>query len=160
MKVFYFMNLYSNSRIEQRIRTLILCCCCSVAKLCPTLCDPMDCSTPVFPVLHSLLEFAQTHAHWVSDAIQPSHPLSPPPPPPALSLSNEYSGLISFKIDWLNLFVVQGTLKSLLWPHSSKASILQHSALYSSTVTSIHDHWKNHSLDWTDLCWQSDVSAF
>ena len=50
-------------------------CCCSVAKLCPTLCDPMDCSTPGFPVLHYLPEFAQTHMHWVSDAIQPSHPL-------------------------------------------------------------------------------------
>jgi len=52
-------------------------CCCSVAQLCPTLWDPKDCSTPGFPVLHHLPEFAQTHVHWVSDAIQPSHPLSP-----------------------------------------------------------------------------------
>ena len=54
---------------------LICCCCCSVPKLCLTLCDPVDCSTPDFPVLHYLLELAQTHAHWVNDAIQPSHPL-------------------------------------------------------------------------------------
>ena len=54
------------------------CCCCSVAKLCLTLCDPMNCSTPGLPVLHYLSKFAQTHVHWVSDAIQASHPLSPP----------------------------------------------------------------------------------
>ena len=62
-----------------------ICCCCSVAKSCQTLCNPMDCSTPGFPVLHYFPEFAQTHVHWVSDAIQPTHPLSPPFPP-ALSL--------------------------------------------------------------------------
>ena len=55
-------------------------CCCSVNKSCPTLCDPMDCSTPGFPVLHHRLGFAQTHVHWVSDAIQPSYPLSSPSP--------------------------------------------------------------------------------
>ena len=54
------------------------CCFCSVIQLCPTCCDPMDCSTPGFPVLHHLLELAQTHVHWVRDAIQPSHPLSSP----------------------------------------------------------------------------------
>ena len=69
----------------------------------------------------------------------------------SISPSNEHPGLISFKIDWLDLLAVQGTLKSLLQHHSSKASILQHPALYSPTLTSIHDHWKNHSLDWTDL---------
>ena len=58
----------------------------SVAQLCPTLCDPMDCSTPGLPVHHQLLEFTQTHVHWVSDAIQPSHPLSSPSPP-AFNLS-------------------------------------------------------------------------
>ena len=61
-------------------------CCCSVTKLCPILCNPMHCSTPGFPVLHYLPEFCQTHVHWVSDAIQPSHPLSSPSPP-ALNLS-------------------------------------------------------------------------
>ena len=66
-------------------------CCCSVAQSCLTLCDSMDWSTPGFPVLHRLQEFAQTHVHWVGDAIQPSHPLSPPSPP-AFSLS-QHQGL-------------------------------------------------------------------
>ena len=129
----------------------------SVAQLCPTLCDPMDCNMPGFPVHHQLLELIQTHVHWVSDAIQPSYPLSSPFPP-ALNLSqhqglfrwvssshqvakvlefqlrhqsfNEYSGLISFRMDWLDLLALQGTLKSLLQHYSSKASILQHSAFF------------------------------
>ena len=112
----------------------------------------MDCSTPGFPVYHQLPELTQTHVHWVSDAIQPSHPLSSPSSP-AFSLSqhqdqsvlcirwpkfwsfsfsigpfNEYSGLISFRMDWLDLLTVQGTLKSVLQNHSSKASILWCSA--------------------------------
>ena len=124
----------------------------SVAQLCPTLCDPMDGSTPGFSVLRCLLEFAQTHVHQVGDAIQPSHPLSSSSPPafnlPSIrvfsnesallitwpkywtfsfniSPSNEYSGLISFKIAWFDLLAVQGTLKSLLQHHSSKASVLR-----------------------------------
>ena len=124
----------------------------SVAQLCPTLCDPMGCSMPVLLVHHKLLELTQTHVHWVSDAIQPSHSLSSPSPP-AFNLSqhqgllkqvilwisrpkywsysfsispfNEYSGLISFRMDWLVLLAVQGTLKSFLQHHSSKPSILQ-----------------------------------
>ena len=84
-----------------------------------------------------------------------------------ISASNEHPGLF-FRMDWLDLLAVQGTLKSLLQHHSSKASILwcsdffffSFSFLYSPTLTSIHDHWKNHSLDQTDLCWQSNVSAF
>ena len=112
-------------------------CCHSVDQSCPTLCDPMDCSRPGFPVLHHLFELAQTHAHWVSDAIQPSHPLSSPSPPAfnlsqhqvfshelalghirwpkywsfsfSISPSNEYSGLVSFRIDWFDLLAVQGT---------------------------------------------------
>ena len=127
--------------------------CCLITQSCPTLWDPMDCSTPGFPVLHHLLEFAQIHVHWVSDAIQPSHlifchPLLLPSIFPSIrvfsnesvlrirwqkywnfsfsiSPSNEYSGLISFRIDWLDLLAVQGTLKSLLQYHNSKASILQ-----------------------------------
>ena len=116
----------------------------------------MDCSTPGFPVPHQLLELTQTHVHWVSDAIQPSHPLSSPSPAfnlPSIrvfsnesavcirwpkqwsfnfsiSPSNEYLGSISFRIDWFDLLAVQGTLKSLLQHHSSKASILQCSALF------------------------------
>ena len=116
----------------------------------------MDCSTPGFPVHPQLAELAQTHFHWVDDAIQPSHPLSSPCPPAfifsqhqvlfqwvssshqvakhwsfsfSISHSNEYSGLISFRMDWLDLFAVQGTLKSLQH-HSSKASILRHSAFF------------------------------
>ena len=108
---------------------------------------------PGFPVHHQLAELAQTHIHCVGDAIQPAHPLSSPSPPAfslssasesfpmsqfftsgdqsfsvSISPSNEYSGLISFRIDWFDLLAVQGTLKSLLQYHSSKASILQHSA--------------------------------
>ena len=136
---------------------------------------------------HQLPEFTQTHVHRVSDTIQPSHPLPPSPPAQnpsqhqglfqgvnfsyevakvwsfsfSISPSNEHTGLISFRMDWLDLLAVQGTLKSLLPHHSSKASIfLALSFLHSPTLTSIHDHWKNHSLDQTDLCWQSNVSAF
>ena len=111
--------------------------CCSVAQLYPTLCDPMDCSTSGFLVLHHFLELVQTHVHWVSDAIQPSHPLSsllssifpsirvfsnesafhirwPKYWSFSISPSNEYSGLISFRMDWLDLLAVEGTLKSLI----------------------------------------------
>ena len=117
------------------------------------LCDPMDSSTPGLPVHHQLPELTQIHVHWVSDAIQPSQPLLAPSPPPSIfpsikesvlhtrwpkywsfsfsiSPSNEHSGLISFRRDWLDLLAVQGTLKSLLQHHSSKASILQHSAFF------------------------------
>ena len=136
---------------------------------------PMDCSTPGFPVHHQFPEPTQTHIHWVSDAIQPSHPLSPPSPPDFslsqhqglfqwvsflhqvakvlefhfnISPSNEYSGLISFRMDWLDLLAVQGTLKSLLPHHSSKASILQLSAFFIVQLSHPHhDYWKNHSFD-------------
>ena len=129
----------------------------SVTHSCPTLCDPMNCSTPGLPVHHQLPESTQTHVHQVGDAIQPSHPLSSPFPPAlnlsqhqglsnesalhircpkcwsfSISPSNEYSGLISFKIDWFDLLAVQGTLKSLLQHHSSKASILCCSAFFTA----------------------------
>ena len=121
------------------------------------LCDPMDCSMPGFPVHHQLLEFTQTHVHWVNDAIQPSHPLSSPSPPAfnlsqhqglskesalcirwpkywnfsfSISPCNEHPGLISFRMNCLDLLAVQGTLKSLLQHHSSKASILRCSAFF------------------------------
>ena len=115
----------------------------------------MDCSTSGFPVHHQLLELAQTHVHRVGDAIQPSHPLSSPSPPAfnlaqhqglfqwirslnqvakvfgfSISPSKQYSGLISFRIDWFDLRAVQGTLKSLLQHYSSKASILWLSAFF------------------------------
>ena len=72
-----------------------------------------------------------------------------------ISPSNEYSGLISFRMDWLDLLAVQGTLKSLLQHCSSKASILRCSAFFIVQLPSIQDYWKNHSLDWMDHCWQS-----
>ena len=125
----------------------------SVAQLCPTLCDLMDCNTPALPVHHQLLEFTQTHLYWVSDAIQPSHPLSSPSPPifnlsqlqglfqlvssshqvakvwgssVSVSPSNKYS----FRMDWMDLLAVQGTLKSLVQHHSPKTSILWLSAFF------------------------------
>ena len=121
-------------------------CCCSVAELCPTLCDPMDCSMPGFPVLHHLWKFAQTHVHWVSDAIQPSHLLLSllllPSSFPSvrvfssklvlhirwsfsfsISPSSEDSKLIFFRIDWVDLLAVQGTLNSLLQYYILKASV-------------------------------------
>ena len=78
----------------------------------------------------------------------------------SISPSIDHPGLISFTMNWLDLLAVQGTLRSLLLHHSSKASIFWFSFLHSPTLTSIHDHWKNHSLDKTDLRWQRNVSAF
>ena len=115
-------------------------------------------------------EFAKVHVHGVGGAIQLSHPLPPSSPfafsvsqgqgfsselalhmrwPEfcsfSLSLSNEYSGLVSFKIDWLDLLAIQGTLKSLLQHHHSEASVLRHSVFFMVQLTSSHDYWKNHS---------------
>ena len=124
----------------------------SVTQSCTTLCNCMNSSMLGLHVHHQLPESTQTHVHWVGDAIQPSHPLSFPSPP-ALNISqhqgfsnesslcirwskywsfsfnfspsNEHPGLIFFRMDWLDLPVVQGTLKSLLQHHSSKASIFR-----------------------------------
>ena len=140
----------------------------SVTQSCLTLCDPMDCSMPDFPAYHQLLEFTQTHIHRV---IQTSHPLSFPSPlafnhfqhqglfqgqfftsggqsigASASASSSEYSGLIFFRIDWFDLLAIQGTLKSLLQQFKS-INYLVLSFLYSSTLTSVHDYWKNHSFD-------------
>ena len=75
----------------------------------------------------------------------------------SISHSSEHSGLISFRMDWLDLLAVQGTLKSLVQHHNSSINFLALSFPYSPTLTSIHYHWKNHSLDQIDLCWQSNV---
>ena len=137
----------------------------SVTQSCPTLCNPMNHSTPGFLVHHQFPESTQTHVHWVGDAIQPSHPLSSPlllpPIPPSIrvfsnestlcmrwpkywsfsigiSTSKEHPRLVSFRMDWLDLLAVQGTLKSLLQHHTSKASILRLSAFF--TVQLSHPH--------------------
>ena len=129
----------------------------SVPQSCQTLCNPVNCSTPGLPVHHQHPEFTQTHVHRISDAIQPSHPLSSPSPPapipPSIRVfsnestlhircpkywsfsfsitgSKENQGLICFRMDWLHLLAVQETLKSLLQHHNSKASILRHSAFF------------------------------
>ena len=142
------------------------CCCYSVINPCLTLCNPIDCSMPGLPVPHYLPEFAQVHVHWVSDIIQPSHPLLPSSSflfnlsqhqglfqwvssshqvakvlgfSFSISPSNEYSGLISFRIDWFDLLTVQGTFKGLLQHHNSKAS-------FSGTQPSL---WSNsHDCTW------------
>ena len=125
----------------------------SVTQSCPTLCDPMNCSTPGLTVHHQLPEFTQTHVHRVGDAIQPSHSLSSPSPPalipPSISVfsnestlrmkwpkywsfslsispSNEYPGLV-FRMDWLDLLAVQGTLKSLLQYHTDDTTLMAES---------------------------------
>ena len=147
-----------------------------VAQSCPTLCNPINQSMPGVPVHHQLPESTQTHVHLIlchlllllpsifpsirvfsiESALRIRWPkywsfsfnISP---------SNEYLGLISFRMDWLDLLAVQGTLKSL---QSKSINSSAFSFLYSPTLTSIHDYWKNHSLDYTDLCWQNNVSAF
>ena len=78
----------------------------------------------------------------------------------SISPSSEHPGLISFRMDWLDLLAVQGTLKSPPTPQFKSVNFSALSFLHSPTLTSIHDHWKNHSLDQMDLCWQSNVSAF
>ena len=149
--IFGFLGL----RQSQKLRFIDVCC--SVAKSSPTLCNPMDCNMLGFPVLRYLPEFAQIHVHWINDAIKPSHPL----PPLLLLLSifsasgsfpvsqlhimwpkfwsfifsinpsNEYSGLISFRIDWFDL-AVQGTLMGLLQHHNLKAPVLPLSFFFPS----------------------------
>ena len=143
----------------------------SVAQSCLTLCDPMDCIMPGLPVHHQLPEFTQTHVHWVSNAIQPHPTLSSllllPSVFPSIrvfsnesvlhiqwpkywsfsiSTSNEYSGLISFRIDWLDLLAVQGTLKSSPTPYCKSINSSALSFLYGPTLTSICDHWKKPQL--------------
>ena len=146
----------------------------SVAQSCLTVCEPMDCSTPGLSVANSwnLLKLMSTGSVTPSNHLILCCPLLLPPSifPSIRVFSNEsvvciswpkywsfsfsiipskeHPGLISFRMDWLDLLAVQGTLKSLLQHHSSKASILRHlSLLHSPTLTSIHDHRKNHSID-------------
>ena len=142
---------------ESTIKIMMTFCSSSVIKSCTTFCNPMDCSMPGFPVLQYLPKFAQTHVHWVSDAIQPSPPLSSPSNPAFnlsqhqvfsnesalhirwpkywsfsfnISPSKKIPRLIFFRLDWLDLLTVQGTLKSLFQHHNSKESVLQCSAFF------------------------------
>ena len=136
--------------------------CCSVTQSHLALCDPVDWSTSGFPALYYLLEFTQTHVHWISDAIQPFPPLSLPlfllSAFPSIrefsnvcirwpkywsfsfsiSPSNEYWGLISLKISWFDLLAVQATLKGLLQHHSWKASILWCSAFFTVQLSQLY----------------------
>ena len=145
------LNIYG---IKVTLRCCVLKTCCSITKLCLTLFNPMDYSMPDFPALHHLLEFAQTHYHWVMMPSNLCHPLLLLPSifpsirvfsnelalhmrwPKywelqfSISPSNEYSGLISFRMEWLDLLAVQRTFKSLLQHHSLKASILRHSTFF------------------------------
>ena len=151
------------------------CYCCSVTKLCVGLWNPMDCSTPGFPVLHYLPEFAQTHVHWVDDAIQPSHPMS------SISFSSCLQSFLpsgsfpmsqlftsgSQNIDASGLFLSVSIQDWLVWspcnprdsqefpptPQFKGINSSVFSLLSGPTLTSAHDYWKNHSFDYTDLCW-------
>ena len=159
----------------------------SVAQSCPTLCNPMHCSTPGFPVHHQLPELIQTHVHWVSDAIQPSHPLSSPSPPAFnlsqnqglllwLSSSHQVAKVLELQLQhqsFQRIFRTDFLYNWLVWspcsPRDSQESSpipqfksINSSALsflYGPTLTSIHDHWKNHSFDQEDFCWQSNISV-
>ena len=147
----------------------------SVAQSCPTLCDPMESSTPGLPVHHQLPEFTQTHVHRVSDAIEPSHPLSSPSPPAPnlsqhqtlfqkVSSSHEVAKVLEFQLQHHSLqinpragLLQNGLVGSPCSPRDSQkssptpqfksinSSVL--SLLHCPTLTSIYDHWKNHSLD-------------
>ena len=156
---------------------IYLICCCSSARLCPTLCDPMNCSLPGFPDLHYLPEFVQTQVPWAGDAIQPSHPLSLSSPPALKSFpasgsfwwaisshqvakvlcfsfsinpSSEHSGLISFRNDRFDLLAIQG-----LWWVFSSITVWKHQffcAQFSlwSKSHSVQDYWKTIALTiWT-----------
>ena len=147
----------------------------SITQLSPTLCDPMDCSMPGLPVHHQLLEFTQTHVHWVGDAIQPSHPLSSPSPPAPnpsqhqslfqwVSSSHQVAKVPEFQLQHQSFqwtprtdLLLDELVGSPCCPRDSQESSLAPqfksisssvlSLLHSPTLTYIHDHWKNHSLD-------------
>ena len=161
--------------------------CCSVAQSSPTLCNSMDCNMPGFLVLHYLPELAQTHIHWISDAIPPSCALSSTSPPPSIfpsirvfsnesalhiwwpeywsfsfsiSPSDEYSGLIFIRLDWVDLLAAQGTIKSLLQHCSVKHQFLSIQPSLWPNSHNCTNYWKNHSFDYMDFWWQSNLSAF
>ena len=174
--------------MERHLSSRVICCCCSVAKSCMTLYDRMDCITPGPPVHHHLSDFAQTHVHWVGDAIQPPHPLLPsfsscPQSFPASGSSPVSQLFIScgqsigasalasvlpmniqgwFPLGWTSLtsLLSKGLSRVFLALQfqSINSSVL--CLLYDSALTTVHDYWKDHSLDYADLCQQSGVFAF
>ena len=147
----------------------------SGSQLCPTLWDPLDCSMPGLSVHHKLLDFIQTHVHWVSDAIQPSHPLSSPSPPTFnlsqhqglfkwVSSSHQVAKVLEFQLQYQSFqkifrtdFLQDGLVWSPCSPRDSQESSptpqfksINSSALsflYSPTLTSIPDYWRNHTFD-------------
>ena len=147
--------------------------CCLVAPSCLTLCDPMDCSTPGFSVLHHLPELAQTHVHWVGDAIQPSCPGSSPSPASTFPSIRVFSSESALRIRWRKYWIFSFSISPSNWifridfllvwspcsPEDSQessptpqfksinSSVL--SFLYSPALISIHEYWKNHSFDYT-----------
>ena len=169
--VVYYCNVFIFFAI---LFSIVWTCCCLVTKSCLTLCDPMDCSTPDFPVHHQLPELTQSHVHWVGDAIQPSHPLLSPSPP-AFNLSQHQTLYKwassphqvatlefqlqhqSFQLIFKTGFLKDGLVGSLCWPRDSQRSSptwqfksinsLVLIFIYSPTLTSICDYWKKHSYD-------------
>ena len=158
----------------------------SVAQSCPTLCDPMNRSSPGLPVHHQLPEFTQTHIHHVSDAIQPSHPLSSPSSPapnpfqhqsfPMNQLfawggqSTGVSALASFlpkntqgrsPLEWTGWISLQSKGLSRVFSNTTvkKHKFLALSFLYGPTLTSIHNYWRNQSFVYMDLCWKRSDSC-
>ena len=160
----------------------------SVTQSCLTLCDPMGCSMPGFPVLHQLPKLAQIHVYPVGDAIQPSHPLSSPSPPTFnlsqgqdlfqwVSSLHQAARVLEFSAsasvfpmniqDWFpwgltGLISLQFKGLSRVFSNTTvqKHQFLTLSFLYGPALTSIHDYWKNYSFDCMNICWQSNVSAF
>ena len=165
------LEAYEKTEVEKKCLSWERQCCCSVTKLCPTLRDPMNCSTPGFPVLHHLPEFAQTHVHWVGGAIQPSHPQSFPSP--ALNLSqcqgffqwvgssHQVAQVLElqhqsfqwiFRVDFLSDWLVwspcspRDSQEFSPAPQFKSINSSALSLLYGPTLTSVNDHWKNHSV--------------
>ena len=160
----------------------------SVTQSCPTLCNPMNHSMPGLPVHHHLPEFTQTHVHRVRDAIQPSHPLSSPSPPAPnpfqhqslfqwVNSSHEVAKVLEFQLQHHSFqrnprvdLLQNGPVGSPCSPRDSQESFpapqfesinsLVLSLPYGPSIISIHDYWENHSFDYIDFCWQSDISAF
>ena len=158
-----------------RCTLLIIAMVSSVTQLCPTLCDPINCSMPGLPVHHLLPDFTQTHVHWVGDAMQPSHPLSSPSPPAFnlsqdqalfqwVSSSHQVAKILEFQpqhqsFQWIfrTDFLKDWLVGSPCSPRDSQESSpttqfksinsLALSFLYGPTLISIHDYWKNHSFD-------------